>query len=334
MELKNQYVIIIGVDVLVVLLFGSFLKRKSYAGGKKISSMYGIENTEYFKRKMRMYRVLMAVATGSFIATIAISFLLLARPYTTLKENEEQYKRDIILCMDVSSSVDELNASLVEELKDTVKQLKGERFGIVIFNTSGVMLCPLTDDYEYVLTVLDDIHSSLTVDSSSDDDGDWTYKMHYLMDGTLVGCEERGSSLVGDGLATAACDFPDISEDRTRIVILSTDNQLDGTPIFSLDEAADLCSKKKITVYGIGTNLMADTDMESMKSTVEKTGGKFYLEEESGTVGSIVDSISKEAKSLVKGRVIVKEIPWIQVPIILLCISFALQILSVKLLKM
>lgn len=332
MELKNQYVIIIGVVVLVVLLFGSFLKKKSYAGGKKISSMYGVENTEYFKRKMRMYRVLRAVATGSFIATIAISFLLLARPYTTLKENEEQYKRDIILCMDVSSSVNELNTSLVQELKDTVKQLKGERFGIVIFNTSGVMLCPLTDDYEYVLTVLDNIHSSLTVDSSADE-MEWVYNMHYMMDGTDVGGEERGSSLIGDGLATAACDFPDISEDRTRIIILSTDNELDGTPIFSLDEAADLCSKKKITVYGIGTNLMADTDMESMKSTVEKTGGKFYLEEESGTVGSIVDSISKEAKSLVKGRVIVKEIPWIQVPIILLCISFTLQILSVKLLK-
>lgn len=332
MELKNQYMIIIGVVVLVVLLFGSFLKKKSYAGGKKISSMYGVENTEYFKRKMRMYRVLRAVATGSFIATIAISFLLLARPYTALKENEEQYKRDIILCMDVSSSVNELNTSLVQELKDTVKQLKGERFGIVIFNTSGVMLCPLTDDYEYVLTVLDNIHSSLTVDSSADE-MEWVYNMHYMMDGTDVGGEERGSSLIGDGLATAACDFPDISEDRTRIIILSTDNELDGTPIFWLDEAADLCLKKKITVYGIGTNLMADTDMASMKSAVEKTGGKFYLEEESGTVGSIVDRISKEAKSLVKGRIIVKEIPWIQVPIILLCISFALQILSVKLLK-
>lgn len=332
MELKNQYMIIIGVVVLVVLLFGSFLKKKSYAGGKKISSMYGVENTEYFKRKMRMYRVLRAVATGSFIATIAISFLLLARPYTALKENEEQYKRDIMLCMDVSSSVNELNTSLVQELKDTVKQLKGERFGIVIFNTSGVMLCPLTDDYEYVLTVLDNIHSSLTVDSSADE-MEWVYNMHYMMDGTDVGGEERGSSLIGDGLATAACDFPDISEDRTRIIILSTDNELDGTPIFWLDEAADLCLKKKITVYGIGTNLMADTDMASMKSAVEKTGGKFYLEEESGTVGSIVDRISKEAKSLVKGRIIVKEIPWIQVPIILLCISFALQILSVKLLK-
>lgn len=332
MELKNQYMIIIGVVVLVVLLFGSFLKKKSYAGGKKISSMYGVENTDYFKRRMRMYRVLRAVATGSFIATIAISFLLLARPYTALKENEEQYKRDIILCMDVSSSVNELNTSLVQELKDTVKQLKGERFGIVIFNTSGVMLCPLTDDYEYVLTVLDNIHSSLTVDSSADE-MEWVYNMHYMMDGTDVGGEERGSSLIGDGLATAACDFPDISEDRTRIIILSTDNELDGTPIFWLDEAADLCLKKKITVYGIGTNLMADTDMASMKSAVEKTGGKFYLEEKSGTVGSIVDRISKEAKSLVKGRIIVKEIPWIQVPIILLCISFALQILSVKLLK-
>lgn len=344
MELKNQYMILIGVVVIVLLLFGSFMKKKKYVGGKKISSMYGIENTKYYKRKLLIYKILRVTATASFILTIAVSFLLLAGPYTTYEENEEQYKRDIILCMDVSSSVDELNSTLVEELKNTVKQLKGERFGIVIFNASGVMICPLTDDYEYVISTLDEIHRCLDVEDSEDSDDledsedsdeyDWGYKAHYLMDGTLIGVDERGSSLIGDGLATAACDFPDMNEDRSRIVLLSSDNGLEGTPIFELDEAADLCVDKKITVYGIGTKLMYDDDRDGMQSAIEKTGGKFYMEEESGTVSNIVEDISKEAKSLVKGKTIVREIPWIEVPVTFLCISFALQLLSVKILKL
>lgn len=336
MELKYQAILYIGIVVIVILAALTFVRKSGYKDGKKISSMYGVEQSAYFQKKMRIYKVMRGIMAVTLLAAILLSFILLARPYTISKEKQDEYKRDIILCMDISSSVDELNKSLVGRLQDTVSQLKGERFGIVIFNTSGVMICPLTDDYEYVQQILDEIKNSIGAASDMDSDLDleWMYKMHYLLDGTLVGNEERGSSLIGDGLATAACDFPDLGEDRTRIVILSTDNDLAGTPVFTMDAAADLCVDKKVTVYGIGTNNMSDDNMENMKSAVNKTGGKFYVQEESGTMDGIVDDISKQAKSLVKGKAITKEIPLVKVPVIMLAICFVMQLAASKILKM
>ena len=64
------------------------------------------------------------------------------------------------------------------------------------------------------------------------------------------------------------------------MVIFSTDNDIQGTPVATLDEAADICVSNNVTVYGVGTKEMTPENKESMKNAVEKTGGKFYLEEE------------------------------------------------------
>lgn len=331
MELKYQFVLVIGLLVVAVLLFLSFVKKANFTEGKKIAGMYGLENSAYFKRKQLIYKILKVLISFSYIATVAISFLLLAYPYTTSLEKEDQYKRDIILSMDISSSVDDLNMKLVDELKDTVNELKGERFGIVIFNSTAVMICPLTDDYEYVISVLDEIHNSLEMTNNTEDD-DWLVAMEYRMAGTLGG--ENGSSLIGDGLASSVYDFPEISEKRSRIIIFSTDNDVQGTPIYTLQEAANVCKKNEVTVYGIGTAEMYPNNAEDMRIACEATGGKMYRQGESGNVESIVANINKEAKSLVKGKVTTREIPLVKVPIILLCITFAMQIIVAKFLKL
>ena len=149
-----------------------------------------------------------------------------------------------MLCIDISTSVDYLNENLLEELKKTVDELHGERFGIVIFNTSPVLLSPLTDDYEFIKEQLDMIDKSLKVRNSEDDSDlystdlssmyDWLYYEGYITSGTLVGNEQRGSSLIGDGLAAAACDFSDKDKTRTKIMIFSTDNDIQGNPVVSI----------------------------------------------------------------------------------------------------
>lgn len=333
MELRYQFIFLIGIVIGAGLLFVTFFKDSSYRGGKKIASLSGIEDSAYFKRKKIIYGILSGLLTGTYIFTILVSFFLLAMPYTTKKEKEEAYKRDIMLCMDVSTSVDELNVKLVDELKQTVNELKGDRFGIVIFNTSGVLIAPLTDDYEYINNMLEEIRVAFEKkgDYSSDD---WHFNSDYFIAGTLVGNETRLSSLIGDGLATAVYDFPDLDEDRKRVVIFSTDNDLAGDPIYTLDQAADLCVQHNVTVYGIGTKLMNDRNEQEMKAAVEKTGGAFFKEEEAGTVDSIVDNISKETKNLVEGKTYIREIPWVKIPIIILCISFGLQIVLARLMKL
>lgn len=334
MELKNQFMIGIGILVLVILFVFRFKGKNNYKGGKKVIGLSYIENEPYFKKKVRQYKVLTCILTGTFLIAILTSFLLLARPCKTVATEKENYNRDIILCIDVSTSVDMLNMQLVEELKDTVKKLKGERFGIVIFNASAVMLSPLTDDYVYIIDLLDQIGKSLKTNSSGNTSSEKCYyEYNYLLEGTLVGAEERGSSLIGDGLATTVYDFPDLKEKRTRIVILSTDNELEGTPIVTLDEAASICRENNVVVYGVGTKEMGDDEKSEMKDAMEKTGGKFFMEEESGTVHEIVNRIEKSGKNLIKGKKQIQKVEIIGVPVVILTISVFLMILIRKIIR-
>lgn len=188
-----------------------------------------------------------------------VSILLMARPYKKVVVQKESYNRDIILCLDISTSVDDLNLELVKNLKEMVNHLKGERFEIVIFNSFAVLLSPLTGDYEYIIDVLDQLESCLEGHNlgNSKLSDNWLYQSSYLMDGTLVGNEERGSSLIGDGLASTVYNFPNLEEKRSRSIIFSTDNDLEGTPLVTLSQAAEICKENNVTVYGIGTANMA-----------------------------------------------------------------------------
>lgn len=327
MELRNGYMIFIGIAVLLLVIFVKRKKKDNYNGGKKVFGMSYIENEPYFKKKMFTYRMLCTLLIISCIVSMAACFLLMARPYKKVVNEKEAYSRDIILCLDISYSVDELNLELVENLKDTVKNLKGERFGIVIFNSSAVLLSPLTDDYDYIIDTLDLLKKSINSRVSSNDnfnfdDDNWLYLNNYLIDGTLVGADERGSSLIGDGLATTVYDFPDLEDkDRTRVIIFSTDNDLEGTPIVTLDEAADICKENNVVVYGIETSQMYDDNKAEMESAVKKTGGTFYLQEESGTVKHIVEEIEKKGKNLVKGGTQIQEVEIVKVPVAILIFS-------------
>ncbi len=334
MELKNEWIIYIGILVLLILIFVHRKPKDNYKKGKKIIGLSYIEKEPYFKKKMFRYRILCILLMVFYVTSMAACFLLEARPYKTVITEKETYSRDIILCLDISYSVDELNQELVENLKDTVNNLKGERFGIVIFNSSAVMLSPLTDDYKYIINTLEQLKQSINLRLSDDfyemDSDNWLYQSSYIIEGTLVGSEQRGSSLIGDGLATSVYNFPDLNEKRTKIIIFSTDNDLEGTPIVTLDEAADICKENDVVVYGIGTEEMLECDQEEMKSAVTKTGGTFYLQEEAGTVKHIVTEIEKESKHLIKGKMELQEVDLMEVPAVFLFCSIFLMILISK----
>ena len=335
MELRNQYVIYIFAAILaVVFILRGKNKTDRYNGGKKVTGMSYIEDDPYYKKRLRTYKVLSAMVAILCILSIVASVVILARPYSRAYVEKENHNRDIMLCLDISTSVDELNLSLVENLKSVVNELKGERFGIVIFNTSPVLLVPLTDDYEYVNNTLDELARCLTnrIDDDYSDD-EWMYLQSYLETGTLVGNEKRGSSLIGDGLAGACINFDNPETERTRIVILATDNDIQGEPYYTLSEAASLCADNKIIVFGIGTKEMTSDNSESMESAVRTTGGSFYIEEESGTVKSIINDINKQEKSLIKGNKELIKTDIITIPFIILMISISLMYMLASIIK-
>ncbi len=335
MELRNPIIIIIIIVGIILYFIFSKIKKEKYTIGSKIANTKYLKNSNYYKKKIKQYHLIKKIIYIVFGSSIIFSTILISRLAKIDTIDNNQYNRDIFLCMDVSASVDELNTELVESLKETVKNLNGERFGISIFNTSSVILVPLTDDYDYVVNVLDEMKKSLNANNStstSDNIDDLFYVRNYIYSGTLEGSETRGGSLIGDGLASCVYSFSNLDEERTRIIILSTDNDLAGTPIVTLDKAAKISLSKGIKVFGIGTKTMNNDDKIAFKNAVENTHGKLY-EHSASTVNNIVKDIESTSKSLLKNQPETKKVDIPQVPFIMLLISIIGLIISKKVIK-
>lgn len=302
MAFVNSWVLLIGVPVLVVLCVLSFKKKRAYEKGKKVANTGLVEETAYFKKLYREYKMLRTLALGLLLVAIAISFVLLARPIKVDTVSPEIHNRDIILCMDISTSVDELNLDMCDQLRKVVEELNGERFGISIFNGQSVLLVPLTNDYQYVLDTLDtmetafedSIHRSDTGFDYFSDDINWD-SYYFKYEGTIA---EEGSSFIGDGLASALYSFPDLetNDERSRMIIFTTDNELNGEPFVTVEEAAALCKKNDVRVFAVATEDV--TDETTFKAAMESTGGKYYKGASTQSYKKLVEDIKKTETSL------------------------------------
>ncbi len=322
MEVRYKVMLYIAVALFAVLFILAFVPfgkgLKKYKKGKKAANVFYTQDTGFFRRKLAAYKVFTFFTVFFCCLSIVASTILLARPFRKETVVEEKYTRDIFLCIDISSSVDSLNAHLIKELKGIVDEMQGERFGLMIFNTSPVLLVPMTDDYTYIQERLDEIEDNLNERYENYDF--YNYDDSYISTGTLVGSDVRGSSLIGDGLSATVFAFPDLEEDkeRTRLIIFSTDNDLNGQPHISLDEAADLCVRNDVKVYGIGLADMNKHRRNEMRDAVEKTGGKFYEESVSGTHKSIINDIERETKSFIREEPVDKETEYVVIPFVII----------------
>lgn len=320
------YPSIIYIVLFLVICCVIFIKKRSkelYLTGKKVANTQFLKESPYFKQVIKRYKLYTFLLKIICLCSVLICAILVARPARVETKDEKMYSRDVFLCMDVSSSVDELNKELITTLKQTVESLNEERFGISIFNTSSVILVPLTDDYDYVLDTLDTVKKSIQINSgeiSSTSVDNYTYLSQYTRKGTLIDNETRGSSLIGDGLASCIYNFPQLEENRTRAIIFTTDNDLQGEEMITLQEAAEIAKEKNITVYGICPRETKEEDKEKLKIAMEITGGYLYEQGEENNVKEIVENIEQKEKSLVENKKQTKKVDIPEVPIIVLVI--------------
>lgn len=206
MEIMYPIVVIICLIFGVAIFFINFNKKAQYTNGKKVANTKYIKETEYYKTKVKRYKIISNTIKIISALCIVISSILVARPITIQTKSEERYNRDILMSLDISTSECEVNLELVKKFRDILPDIEGDRIGIVIYNTAPIVYCPLTDDYDYVNECLDIIEKQLKlvvenngyVPSYNQEDMD-TFTFWY--GGTVANNETRGSSLVGDGLA-------------------------------------------------------------------------------------------------------------------------------------
>lgn len=235
------------------------------------------------------------VALGSLVVLVLSGVLAVARPAEQSNIRPEQSNRDIVLCLDVSGSMIDTDAKLVEVFNKLAQDFHGERLGMVIFDSSAVQVFPLTDDYDFIKEQLADASNSLQKQSNSTG----------FFEGTYSG---KGSSLIGDGLANCVNSFPKLSSEvRSRSIILATDNLVAGRPLFSVPEAAALASKNSIRIYGINPNGPQASSSrvkagELLREAVRSTGGEYYVLGDENAASEIVEKVQATEANKLQGR--------------------------------
>jgi Ca-activated chloride channel family protein len=189
-QLSQPWVVLpaLGAVLVVALVVWLVLRRRGEPVPVALANTELLRTLPEYRRAVRRQRWLVAggVALVGLLAVAAV--LGAARPVQRVTLVDQKDNRDIVLCLDVSGSMIDVDAAVVSTFLRLAEGFRGERISMVIFNSSAVPVFPLTDDYDFVGDQLRRAQRSLTLIDGKDP----------FFAGTLNGA---GSSLIGDGLA-------------------------------------------------------------------------------------------------------------------------------------
>jgi Ca-activated chloride channel family protein len=234
------------------------------------------------------------------VLALVLVVLAAARPQTGRSESSIRTEGiDIVLVLDTSGSMQaqdfQPNNRLhvaKEVVKEFISKRRRDRIGLVVFSAQALSQCPLTLDYDVLLTLVDRVDFGM------------------LEDGTAIGV----------ALATACNRLKD-SQAKSRIVVLLTDGQ-NNTGMISPATAADIAKTLDIKTYTIGVGsrgtapfpvddplfgrrlvpMQVDLDEETLGEIARTTGGRYFRATDAEELAKIYDDIDRLEKTEIETR--------------------------------
>lgn len=268
-----------------------WLKRKGGDGHDDevpIAHSDRLTNLPEYEVALKQYQLLLKIAMGAMTLALVATILLTARPASITPIVPAAQSRDIMLCLDVSGSVLRTDTELVNRFSTLVSEFSGQNFGLTAFNSSSIAILPLNDDYEFIGERLKSVGEALRVQKGQ--------AFTDLTSGTLAAFD-KGTSLVSDGLASCINNMGDNPRGRSQSIILATDNEANGTPIVTTEQAVGLAEKRNIRIYAIDPGVVdkaRKADHTKLQDMAEKTGGSYHVLSDKNAVVDIINDISKQ----------------------------------------
>lgn len=293
--------VVAGIVALAGLLGWAIVARTRTRGRHR----HNVANTGYlyslpsFRRRLNLHRFAALGLTMIVGGATIFTALLAGRPVDRYTTNERLAQRDIVLCLDVSGSMITYDSQVLRTYSSMVDSFDGERIALNIWDFTTRQVFPLTDDYAMVKEELQ-LGAEITSIGTS-----WTITQGAIekYEEWMAGTQTPGStasSLIGDGLASCVLSFDLQEEDRSRTVILATDNEPYGDSIFSLEEAAQLAEERGIRIHAIyASQWPTPRYRDEYEQVITSRGGLFYELSNANAVAGIVGEIqTREAVEL------------------------------------
>lgn len=283
---------VIAAAVVVVLAGLAALRRPSArAGAVRVAHTERLRALPSYRRAVRRRRLGLGLVSVLLLAGIGVAGYVAARPMVMQTRQSHLNNRDIVLCLDVSSSMNAQDLAIVQTFRQLVAGLEGERIALVLFDSMPLVIFPLTDDYDLIRTRLEATEKSMNGTGPD------------LTVGTTDG--SLGTSLVGDGLMGCAELFtadaalaqlraaqPGAAQaggapaaepataKRSRVLILATDNQeaaRTGGPLFTVAQAAERARGFGAIVVALDANRNPNArSAAELAAAAALTGGATY----------------------------------------------------------
>ncbi len=240
---------------LIIIPVIAGLLHALYARHQRISDRFiahTLIDQQVLKQKKRNAQIqAIYLVIGMMCAIIA-----LARPQWG--KTEEVIKReglDILIAVDVSKSMltQDVRPTRLERtqwaIKDLVKQLKGDRVGLMAFAGEAFMMCPLTLDYSGFLLSVDDLSPSVI---------------------------PRGGTSISVAIQEAIRNYEKAAGHDKALVIITDGEELEGDALTAARKAKD--QHIKIFTVGVGTK---EGDLIEF---VDDKGSTQFLKDDKGNV--------------------------------------------------
>ena len=182
--------------------------------------------------------------------------------------------------------------------REIISHFEGERISLQLWDAYSMTMFPLTDDYEMATDVLQDM--SDTIDTGLTRIGGRLSATQELFDylAPVMDENQEVSSIVGDGLASCVMGFDHNDKQRSRTILLATDNEVYGDGVYNLSEAIEFAKSQGVTVTALypGSDITLSSEALQLRDEVRKTGGDFYDASSPSSVDRVVKQIEAEQK--------------------------------------
>jgi Ca-activated chloride channel family protein len=203
---------------------------------------------EHDARRVRTRAVLIVVAT-------ALLVLALAGPRWGFQWEEVRRQGvDIVIALDTSRSMlaEDVKPNRLERAKlavlDLVKQLKGDRIGLVVFAGTAFLQCPLTLDYDAFAESLQAVN---------------------------VGIIPKGGTAIAEAITASVAALESRQGKHEAIVLITDGEDHEG----KIEEAARQAADRGVKIYAVG---IGTPDGELIPVTVD--GQQTFLKDRRGQV--------------------------------------------------
>lgn len=292
--------VVLAVVAIATVVGWMLARRAGVRSGKKgwVANTGYLRGLPKYQALVRRTRASLAMAFICFLIAVIATSVSAGAPVDRYVKHDKSVSRDIVLCLDSSGSMLPYDSKIGEAFRQIISHFEGERISLQLWDAYSMTMFPLTDDYDMATDVLQEM--SDTIDTGFTRIGTRLSVTQELIDYLTPVLDENQevSSIVGDGLASCVMGFDHNDKQRSRTILLATDNEVYGDGIYDLSEAIEFAKSQGVTVTALypGSDISLSREAIELRDEVRKTGGDFYDASSPSAVDSVVRQIEAEQK--------------------------------------